>query len=200
MTPPAQAQKGQQTTAAQSVDVVGAAATVARVVELRDVQMQGLTVERLASVDDILSVEGQLKFTPKHPSFRFLPASSTIEVLVGVVVDVLTQESSAAQKHLKSVRQRTLARIAVDYELSYVLTVPPPPEDVREMYFRCFSEVNGTYNAWPYLREAVQDISARMGLPPITLPVYRVPRPKSPDGPWSSPQPSPATPETNRVR
>jgi hypothetical protein len=48
-------------------------------------------------------------------------------------------------------------------------------EDLAE-----FARVNGAFNAWPYWREYVQTTSARMSLPPITLPVFRVrPRERS---------------------
>jgi hypothetical protein len=40
--------------------------------------------------------------------------------------------------------------------------------------FDCFGRMNGTYNAWPYWREFVHNVTARMGLPSLTLPVFRV--------------------------
>lgn len=40
--------------------------------------------------------------------------------------------------------------------------------------FKHFGMTNGIYNAWPYWREFVQNTIARMGLPNITLPVFRI--------------------------
>ncbi len=40
--------------------------------------------------------------------------------------------------------------------------------------FKAFSNTNGIYNAWPYWREFVQNTIARMGLPPLTIPVFRL--------------------------
>jgi hypothetical protein len=37
-----------------------------------------------------------------------------------------------------------------------------------------FAQTNAVFNAWPYWREYVQTTSARMNLPPMTLPVFRV--------------------------
>lgn len=37
-----------------------------------------------------------------------------------------------------------------------------------------FARVNGAFNAWPYWREYIQTTAARMNLPPILLPVFRV--------------------------
>ena len=40
--------------------------------------------------------------------------------------------------------------------------------------FDSFGNSNGVYNAWPYWREFVQNTIARMGLPPLTIPVFRL--------------------------
>ena len=40
--------------------------------------------------------------------------------------------------------------------------------------FKAFAEINGVYNAWPYWREFVQNATVRMGLPSLTIPVWRV--------------------------
>ena len=36
-----------------------------------------------------------------------------------------------------------------------------------------FTTVNSVVHAWPYYRELVQSTAARMGLPPITVPLFR---------------------------
>ena len=40
--------------------------------------------------------------------------------------------------------------------------------------FQQFSEMNGVYNAWPYWREFTQNTTSRMGIEPLTLPVFRI--------------------------
>jgi len=47
-------------------------------------------------------------------------------------------------------------------------------EGLTQANFDAFAERNGIYNVWPYWREFVQSITARMGLPPLTIPVFRV--------------------------
>ncbi|NLX20569.1 MAG: hypothetical protein GXY55_02715 [Phycisphaerae bacterium] len=37
--------------------------------------------------------------------------------------------------------------------------------------FDAFGETNGLYNVWPFWREYVQATTARLGLPPLTIPV-----------------------------
>ena len=37
-----------------------------------------------------------------------------------------------------------------------------------------FAETNGVYNAWPYWREILQATAARVGLPGIVAPLFRI--------------------------
>lgn len=62
--------------------------------------------------------------------------------------------------------------VKIQYELEYSL-----PDDFKATgaELNAFAKVNGVFNAWPYFREAVQSATLRMGLPPVILPVYRVP-------------------------
>lgn len=38
-----------------------------------------------------------------------------------------------------------------------------------------FASQNGVYNAWPFLRELSHSLISRMGLPPLALPLFRLP-------------------------
>ncbi len=49
---------------------------------------------------------------------------------------------------------------------------------LKQENFKVFGDTNGVYNAWPYWREFVQNTAARMGLPPLTIPVFRLVKPK----------------------
>lgn len=62
---------------------------------------------------------------------------------------------------------RIEARFVIIYSLTEL-------EGLTEESFNAFGEGNGIYNVWPYWREFVQSTTVRMGLPPLTLPVYRV--------------------------
>jgi hypothetical protein len=52
-----------------------------------------------------------------------------------------------------------------------------------------FSAVNGAYHAWPFVRELVFNLTARMGFQPFTLPVlsFHPPKPKT-DEPTPAPE------------
>lgn len=69
--------------------------------------------------------------------------------------------------------QEPFVRIAAEFHLDYVL-----PEDVEatEEELDTFARVNGVFNAWPYFREVIQATLARMALPAVTIPVFRMPR------------------------
>lgn len=48
------------------------------------------------------------------------------------------------------------------------------PEDVDEAGIQAFSENNVMYHLWPYWREFIHATSARLRLPQIVLPTYRL--------------------------
>jgi hypothetical protein len=87
--------------------------------------------------------------------------------------------------------------LKVEYELKYRV-----PKDFKasKAEVSSFAKMNGIYNAWPYFREYVQTTTQRMNLPPVVLPVYRIPQtPKSPATSSTSPaQPSERSPGVPR--
>jgi hypothetical protein len=50
------------------------------------------------------------------------------------------------------------------------------PEDTTVDELNAFAGTNAVFNAWPYLRSDIQDLSIRVGLSPLVLPVLRVGR------------------------
>ena len=59
------------------------------------------------------------------------------------------------------------ARFVVTYQVRSA-------EGLTQDNFDAFAERNGIFNVWPYWREFVQSMTARMGLPPLTVPVFRI--------------------------
>lgn len=83
------------------------------------------------------------------------------------------------------------ATVKIQYELEYRV-----PDDFKanRADLSAFAKVNGVFNAWPYFREIVQAATLRMDLPPVVLPVYRVPQqPKATPTPSTAPAPSKAS-------
>lgn len=58
------------------------------------------------------------------------------------------------------------------FELSYQV---PADEKFSSDELKGFGKVNAVFNAWPYWRELVQSSLARMSMPVLTVPVYRLP-------------------------
>ena len=67
-------------------------------------------------------------------------------------------------------KEEPLVSIETSFELQYHL---PKGFRVDPQTLTTFAETNGIYNAWPYWREFVQSTLARMGLPPVVLPLLR---------------------------
>jgi hypothetical protein len=63
------------------------------------------------------------------------------------------------------------AEIEGTFELSYSV---PENKSFTTEELEAFGEGNAVFNAWPYWRELVQASLARMSLPPVTLPVFRL--------------------------
>ena len=61
--------------------------------------------------------------------------------------------------------------LSAAFEIEYSL-----PKELRasQKQLNTFARINGVFNAWPYWREFVQNMVARMNLPTITLPVFRL--------------------------
>ena len=62
--------------------------------------------------------------------------------------------------------------VGVTFEVTY--RVPSGFKPTKAALAR-FAETNGVFNAWPYCREFIQSTTARMGIPPLVLPLFRNP-------------------------
>lgn len=61
--------------------------------------------------------------------------------------------------------------IACSFSLEYESEGEIDPDD-----FRHFAYFNATFNAWPYWREYAQNLSTRMGIEPLVVPLLKVPQ------------------------
>ena len=141
------------------------AATVARYVQIRDVALE--------RIDSSLVVPRReaLKKSPWDLRFKKTVAhefrAKANELIVRVNLDARVS-ASAAHDSLE------LLSFSCTYLLEYSFAAFGGPEGhERDAFLKAFAEVNGVYNAWPYFRELLQSTAARMGLPPVVVPVYR---------------------------
>jgi len=82
-------------------------------------------------------------------------------------------------------KPKPLVDISATYLAEYQLAQGFTPSEAE---CRAFLSSNVILNCWPYWREYVQTTVARMNLPPITLPFFRVRKQKS-KGESSDPKP-----------
>jgi len=59
-------------------------------------------------------------------------------------------------------------RIDAVFNLTYKLS---SSDGLDKDNYVAFGKTNGLYNAWPFMREYVQAMTLRLGLPPLTIPV-----------------------------
>jgi preprotein translocase subunit SecB len=72
----------------------------------------------------------------------------------------------------------TAATVSFTYAISYDLKGEEP---VSEEELSEFAFANGTYHSWPFVRQLLFDLTARMGYPPFSLPVFKFnPKPPTP--------------------
>lgn len=65
------------------------------------------------------------------------------------------------------------------FELAYELR--DDEEDSNEDDLEHFAFANATFNAWPYWRELAQSMTQRMGIPPVVVPVFKIPSKHDPE-------------------
>lgn len=112
----------------------------------------------------------------KRGSIRdHLPAMLTMNVTVETEVDkkqkvVCVRPRFGVSAKYDDTNEEELLQIEAQFVLRYRL---PNLGGLSKANFTAFGELNGLYNAWPYWREFVQSTTVRMGLPPLTVPVYR---------------------------
>ena len=75
--------------------------------------------------------------------------------------------------------EKLQAEILGTFELSYKV---PDDESFSSEELDAFGQGNAVFNAWPYWRELVQASLARMSMPLLTVPVFRLPRNRTDDG------------------
>lgn len=147
----------------------GLAAAVAKHVDLVRVHANALSARMIAPHRTVVEAMAKNEVETKlswSPTFDVQEVPSALIIRIPFAVAIAPREAQAA-----------LVEVQVEFVLEYSLD-SLPPNDMRPDLFEAFAKVNGVYNAWPYLREVVQNTIARMAIPPVVLPVYRVPKPK----------------------
>jgi preprotein translocase subunit SecB len=140
-----------------------ASRAVASVAVLESVRLAELHAAMRGSPD---SLTGEHSYSLDHaPAPPNRLDDHTVEVLVTLGLGLRKKGDS-----------EDWGNIRASVVLVYTFEETAPPEGK----LASFAQVNAVYNAWPYLRELVQSLTVRMGMPPLTLPLYRVHAPVNP--------------------
>jgi len=136
---------------------------------VRDVELQSVRFVHLSARSDFpahrpsgsLGELTSLLGWEAHPVSTELPNSIVIRATghFGITEDPKQTTKPDAEAHLT-------------IELVYKV---PPDFEISEEQKTAFAQVNGVFNAWPFFRAQLFGLFPSMGLPPYTLPVYRVP-------------------------
>ena len=135
-------------------------------VELHDVRLTGANVRtRVRDASKLANADLSLRHGAQ------IIARSDDGFLIGAMVRA--QVTSPEEND----QQEPLIEMVMTFSLEYVL---PNASTYDDAVLNAFATGNGVFNAWPYWREYVQQTAARMGFPPLVLPVFRIERPKRP--------------------
>lgn len=146
---------------ARDIDFTGLQA-LSRTVALSDVCMWSVAFRRFAHLAD-----GELSFTPQIVgiSYDYRPSEALRLMLKYAVSGTLVEEEGGPESLVFSVETSWLAA----YQLA-------PHDPFSDDALGDFAWANGQLHTFPYVRSFVTDLTARSGVPPLVIPVYRVPR------------------------
>jgi hypothetical protein len=138
---------------------------------------QAQRVIEAAKLQDIRLVEASVK-TSRGPNdgeslFLFIKETTSVKESDSISPFVALTDLKA-QVSLSEDETDPPFLVKARFALSYTL---PEGFQATKEEIAAFARVNAVFNAWPYFREYVQSTAARMMLPTVTLPLYRLRKP-----------------------
>lgn len=111
-------------------------------------------------------------------------AAKTVEITNSASVDVDTDNNIvfvSADFNLTAMVEEEKEPVVTATATFLLMYEVPDLDGFTDEIYKSFGETNGIFNAWPYWREYVQTATVRMGLPALTIPVFRVIKPEVKD-------------------
>lgn len=151
----------------------------------------GARVAAGAEIRDVRLFKAELaliEFAPPADELRYsidIDAQSNFEagddrfVLRSTYSVVIEQVGEAAQ-------DSTVAKVKFELAALFSLDEQAQSEGLEPSEIEAFARTTGQMALWPFAREYVFDATGRLGLPPLTIGVFRVPLDRAdvqPDGP-----------------
>lgn len=151
------------------VDLRALAARVAGGVELLDVRMVKSSAEHLGFPVSGSPLSYDLDIQPTA-HFDSDSQGLVVSTEFALEMDQETGEEGSGRRQIANVSFTLVALFETPEGATY------EPEELES-----FGATTGIFCLYPYAREYVQDVTGRLGLPPLTLGVYRVPAPDDTD-------------------
>jgi hypothetical protein len=140
------------------------AARVAGQADLLDVRLTSCTCETLDVPRPDARLTFDLDIEPGVPE-RVDEVAVAVECTFTVSITEVDDEA-AAEDAKDGPAGPQIARVSCSYAALYALDLDPAPTDDE---CDAFARTTGVFALYPYARAFIQDITARMGLPPLTL-------------------------------
>jgi hypothetical protein len=121
-------------------------------------------LDRLASVPDVERTE----FSILQPKHRFSVTDDHKGLLCGSLLTVVVMPPG-----MEPDAERALIEVTAEYLLTYNLS--DGADTLPEKAFQVFAANTGVFNAWPFFREFVRSSTDRMSIPPLILPLMKMP-------------------------
>ena len=133
-------------------------------INLREVRL------RKASV----SYEGEVENSPLIDclEINFMPSyQKTGENILLVLIEfrIKAENSRSMENSKQAPEKKAVLSVGGEFELEYSLDFG---KIKGKKGLQLFCELNAPFNVWPYIRELAQNLSARMGIGPITIPLH----------------------------
>ena len=121
-----------------------------------------ILIDCAASRSPDLPEEGKRKARIKVTSVghAYCQEHRRLQVHVGFGLTLVSADSSDQKIEMN-------ASFVIDYALKGTA-------EFSDREFDAFAGLNGVHNAWPFWRELVHNLTARMGIRPLMIPVHRV--------------------------
>jgi hypothetical protein len=139
-------------------------ALVARVVEILGINLK--QIEAIAHLPP-----GGLKI---QTALTFAALASALDGTNRFVVEATGTAAGMTTEQIPRQAFRVSCTYQILYEVSSAAAFPPLDA------LQHFAQLNGMVNAYPYLREHLQNTVQRMGFDPVVIPVFRAPRAPDP--------------------
>jgi len=122
----------------------------------------------------------RLAVEPSSMTFTFFLADATWDFDATKLLEIQLEYRLAAFAKIDGRKYGTdLPLFQLECEWDVVFEVPKEFSPLEAEVMADFAVANGQLNAFPYVRQYVQDVTSRAGWPPLVLPTFRIPAKRS---------------------